>query len=487
MVEEAGIANPDENLTIVKSRAAKGVVTLAGGSLILGLIQLVGVLLITTFLGAEEFGLYAVVGSIIVILGYFSDIGLAASLIQKKESITKQDLQTTFTIQQGLVLLLISITLALTPFITSYYKLTGHEVWLLYALLGSFFISSLKTIPSVMLERALRFDLIMITRIVEVLVFNIVAVGLAVRGFGVLSYVPAVIGEGLVGLVLLYIFKPWPVGLAFSKQSLHKLLKFGLPFQTNSFLAVAKDQFVNLFLWKIVGAAGMGYVNWGYYYSQLPQGLIIGNATRVAFPAMSRMQDHPAEFRSATEKLLRLICVIVFPILVGIALMWSHLAFLGPKWFKWQPALVPLYLYCFSAILSCFSTPLTNTLYAMGRAKIVTYLMVMWLILEWLFKPALALRFGFVGIAYATAIIGLSSFVPFFIAKKIIGFSIWKSVGSIVLATIAMSIVGYLVHPWGIVWTAILPALVYIAVAATGGKQLFADVKGFYTHFRAKI
>lgn len=488
MVEEAGFAEPEADLGVVKSRAVKGMVTLTGGGVILTFIQGIGVLLITTYLGPKEFGLYGLIGSVIVILGYFSDIGLAASLIQKKEAVTKLDLQTTFTIQQALVVILVGITFLLAPVIKNYYGLTSSEMWLLYALLFSFFLSSLKSIPSVMLERSLRFDRIITVRIVETLIFNVIAVTMAIKGFGIVSYVPAVIGQSLVGLVLMYAFKPWAVGLAFSKDALRKLMKFGLPYQTNSLIAVAKDQFVNLFLWKLVGASGMGYVNWGFYYSQQPQRLIMDNATRVAFPALSRMQDKPVEFRRATEQLLKFICLVIFPTLVGIALAWSHLAYLVPKWYKWQPALLPLYLYTFSAILSCFSTPLTNTLYALGKAKIITALMVMWLVLEWVLKPSLAAKAGYVGVAYAAVLISFSSFIPFFIAKRIIGFSIWRSVGPIVIATALMALVGYLTYPFGIVVTAVSAVLTYVlGVMVLGGKELINDVKPFYAHFRAKI
>ena len=486
MAEEVTLGDVD--LNTVKSRAVKGMATLTGGGVILTLISGTGVLLLTTFLGPKEFGLYGLVGNIIVILGYFSDIGLAASLIQKRENITTSDLRTTFTIQQGLVSLLIALALLLSPFIKSYYGISGPEYWLLLALLASFFLSSLKSIPSVILERSLRFDLIMAVRIVESLVFNIVAIVLAVKGMGIVSYIPAVLLQSLMGLVLIYMFKPWPIGLAFSKDSLKKLLKFGVPYQTNSLLAVAKDQFVNLFLWKIVGATGMGLVNWGFYYSQMPQRLIMDNATKVAFPALSRLQDHPAEFRHAVERLLQFVCLIIFPALVGIALTWSHLAFLVPKWFKWQPALIPLYLYCFSALVSWFSTPLTNTLYALGRAKIVTGLMVMWLALEWLLKPTLAIKFGYLGVAYAAAIISFSSLVPFFIAKKIIGFSIVKSLGTVVLATLLMTGVGLFSLRWGVVWTVLLSGSAYmVGIMLFGGKQLLADIKPFYAHFRAKL
>lgn len=472
----------EEDLVVVKSRAVKGMATLTGGGLVLTLISGVGVLLLTTFLGPKEFGLYGLVGSIVVILGYFSDIGLAASLIQKKETPTVDDLRTTFTIQQGLVLLLVAATIILSPFIKNYYNLGSSEYWLLIALLASFVLSSLKSIPSVMLERELRFDKIMIVRIVEALVFNILAVSMAVLGFGVVSYIPAILSQGLVGLVLLYIFKPWPVGLAFSTQSLKKLLKFGVPYQTNSLLAVAKDQFMNLFLWKTIGAVGMGYLNWGMFYSQQPQRLIMDNATRVAFPALSRMQDHPEEFAKSVERLLKFVCLIIFPAVIGIALAWSHLAFLVPKWFKWQPALIPLYFYTFSAVLSCFSTPISGVLYALGKAKVNTLLMIMWLVLEWGLKPYFAIQFGYLGVAYATGIISVFSIVPLLIAWRTIKFSLVKSLAVATLSAVLMAVSGYLFK------NVFISVVVYgFSVFVFGGKNLWLDIKPFYEHYLKKI
>ncbi len=476
------------DLSVVKGRAVKGLATLTGGGVILTLISGIGVLLLTSYLGPKEFGLYGLVGSIVVILGYFSDIGLAASLIQKKDEPTVADLQTTFTIQQTLVLFLVATTLIMSPLIKNYYGLGISEYWLLIALLVSFVMSSLKSIPSIILERELRFDKIMIVRIVEAIVFNSVVVYMAINGFGVVSYIPAILGQGFIGLCLLYFFKPWPIGLSFSTHSLKHLLKFGVPYQTNSLLAVAKDQFMNLFLWKTVGTLGMGYLTWGIFYSQQPQRLIMDNATRVAFPALSRMQDHPEEFKKTVERLLQFICLVIFPMVIGIALAWSHLAFLVDKWFKWQPALIPLYIFTFGAVMSCLSTPISSVLYSLGKAKVNTGLMVMWLVLEWSLKPILAIKYGYLGVAYAAGIISIFSIVPLIIAWRIIKFDLFKSIFVASIASLGMVLSGNILHSFGIVWSLLGAGVVYIVlVLGFGGKKLLLDVKPFYDHFRKKI
>src|SRR3989344_6438699 len=91
----------------------------SGYSAFLGL---VANLVLTILLSPKTFGIYITVLSIIALLNYFSDIGLAASLIQKKD-ITEDDIKTTFTVQQILIVSLIVLGFFSPSFIKNFYKL----------------------------------------------------------------------------------------------------------------------------------------------------------------------------------------------------------------------------------------------------------------------------------------------------------------------------------------------------------------------------
>src|SRR3990167_11394589 len=82
----------------------------SGYSAVLGFIAS---LVLTIILSPSIFGMYITVLSIISLLNYFSDVGLAASLIQKKE-ITDEDIKTTFTVQQILIVTLVLLGFFLT-------------------------------------------------------------------------------------------------------------------------------------------------------------------------------------------------------------------------------------------------------------------------------------------------------------------------------------------------------------------------------------
>lgn len=432
--------NHGVNVKAIKSRSIKGTISLISRSAVVQVISSIGFLLLTIFLNRSDVGLFFAITEIVAILGYFSDIGLAAALIQKKTQPNTRDLRTTFTVQQILVLTLIIIVIALTPMLRHFYSLPASGTYLLFALLIGFFLASLKTIPSILLERSLQFEKLAIIEIAESLVFYSIAVSLAKYNFGLYSYAAAIIARGITGTIALYVLSPWPIGFEISVSSIKDLLKFGVPYQLNTFLAVIKDRFTNLMLFRIIGSDGIGILGWAQTWAQKPLRFIMDNITKVSFPAFSRLQSHPRELKSAIEKSLFFSCSAIFPILASFAITAGRLISAIPKYRKWEIALIPLYIYLLSAALAAISTPLTNLLNAIGKIKITFYLMIMWTVVTVVLMPLLAMKYGFIGAAYATGIIALTSIIPVIITRKYIDFSLSYTIIKPAAATMIMGI-----------------------------------------------
>ncbi|NMA30060.1 MAG: oligosaccharide flippase family protein [Candidatus Pacebacteria bacterium] len=123
----------ETDLREIKKKSLTGVISFFIRTILLQAIGLISALILSVFLGPEDFGVYGIVTQIIALLIFFSDIGLAASLIQKKEEPTHEDYQTAFTIQQILswficLLVLLIVILAylskrLVEMVTGYYWL----------------------------------------------------------------------------------------------------------------------------------------------------------------------------------------------------------------------------------------------------------------------------------------------------------------------------------------------------------------------------
>lgn len=468
----------------VAKRSIRGVVALVYRTFTIQIIGLAANFLLTVFLSPSIFGIFFVVSAAIAFLSYFSDIGLAAALIQKKEAITEEELRTTFTIQQILVVSVVLLALGLSGFVKSFYRLDDQGILLFQALVVSFFLSSLKTIPSIILERNLRFEKLVIPQIVENLFFYIIAVALAAKGFGVASFTFAVLARGISGVIAIYIINPWKMRFGFQKAAAKKLLSFGLPFQTNSVLALIKDDLLIVYLGRVLPLAQVGYIGFAQKWAFTPLRLIMDNVIRVTFPSFSRLQNDKEILTKAIEKSIFAACFLIFPALMGLVVLAPYFVHLIPKYIKWEPAILSLSFFAINASLSSVSTPLTNALNAIGKIKITLYLMVFWTVATWIITPLAIIKFGFSGVSFASAFIALSVVFVVFISKRYIKFSIGKILINPFLAAVFMGGVIYFISPMVVknipmlILMIVFGAVIYFSTMfALAKNQIMADIK----------
>lgn len=475
-------------LDIVKKRAVKGIAALTGRTLILNLISFISQGFLWAFLNPSQFGVFLIVSATVNFLSYFADIGLGAALIQKKEKPEEEDYRTVFTVQEILVSIILVIILLLGPVLAKTHSLTREGLMLLYALGGSFFLASLKNIPSIMLERKLEFGKFIVPQVLENMVYSVAVVFFAWKGFGITSFTYSVLIRGVVGLVAIYILNPWKPGIAFSLKSFKNLIKFGIPYQLNNFLATVKDDGMTIFLGGILGTAGVGILGTAQKLAQYPLRFFMDNVTKVTFPAFSRMQDDKRELERSLSRSIFFICALVFPSLVGLVIVFPALITIIPKYAKWSPAYIPLIFLSVNSLWAAASTQLTNFLNSVGKIKTTFKLMIMWTALTWALVPVLSSKLGVNGAAFSYLLIGSSSVVVFYIVKRQLNWAIYHSVIVPLLASLVMGVILFIlrgIFPINEVKTLVIMILVggitYLgSLYLVLGKVLFEDVKKIY-------
>lgn len=430
-----------ETLEYIKKRSARGVFALSGRTAFIQLISLAGTFYLTYFLTPEVFGLFYIVSAVVAFLGYFSDIGLAASLIQKKEDITDKDLITTFTIQQLIVVIICAVSVALSPYISWLYGLNAGGEFLLTMLIISFFLASLKTIPSVLLERKLQFEKLAIPAIFETIVFYGISTYFASQGFGIYSFAYAVIVRGIVGVLVIYWICPWTPRVGIYASSARSLLSFGVPFQLNSVLALVKDDLFTLYLGKVLPFAEVGYIGWAKRWAEALLRLIMDSIIKVTFPTYARLQYYPDKLAKGIEKSLFFIHLLLLPASVGMILFIDPIISFIPKYAKWEPAISSFQIFVLVSAVAAISTPLINALNAIGKIRISLYFMVLWTVLTWSLAPLMINIFGFRGYALSQLIIAVTVFLVIIVSKRYIAFSLLPTLAPSLVSSMSMAVI----------------------------------------------
>lgn len=154
-------------------------------------------------------GIYSTVLAMMSFFNYITNLGLAAAIIQKKE-VEERDLSTAFFIQFFLSIFAIFLGFLLTNRLFSFYKNLPHEtIYLYWAILISFFFLSLKTIPSILLEKKIKIYRVVMVQAIENTAFYLCVIIFSLLGFEIYSFIIAVLLRSVIGFIAIYVANPW--------------------------------------------------------------------------------------------------------------------------------------------------------------------------------------------------------------------------------------------------------------------------------------
>ncbi len=483
---------PELDIAQISHRAVSGVLVLTLRKFALRAFSYLGSIFLARLLTPEIFGVFAIVSFIIAFFSFFSDVGLGAALIQKKDRLTQKDLAATFTLQQFLVLLIVIFIFLISPFLANKYDLGTQGVWLIRVFSISLFLSSLKTIPSILLERRLKFTKLIIPEIIEVISFQFIAVGLAWLGFGIWSFIFGLLVRSLLGVIALYWISPWRPSFAWDLNITKRLISFGIPFQLNGFIAMIKDAVMPLFVGAISGAAAVGYLNWALTFSKLPI-LFMSDIFRVTFPTYSRIQHNKKLLQAAIEKTIRFTNLFLFPavfLLAATAKPIIRLVFTD----KWLPALPAFYIHLFGILVVGITNTFMDSFWAMGKTKIAIRLLIIFTIINWATSVPLVYKYGFIGAMIGSVIVLYVSLpLTWYYIRQIVPV---KVITHIWASFTAAGLAGLLTWKLAISFTTNLPTLIltlffgglsYLALLFLFDKQnLLTDIRWFLAKIKPR-
>ncbi len=423
----------------VQQKLTRGFLSLTLRKAVLDVISFVTIyVILASVLPFSLLGVFVIASGILTFFSYFSDFGLAGAIIQKKE-VTEDDLKTTFLIQEIIAALITVLVWFFAPVLAQYYNFDEGGMWLIRILGIGFFLTSLKVIPSVILERELRFEKVVWTDIIEAIVFNGLLIYLSFNNYGIWAFNWAILAQRITGLITIYTLAPWKVRVGFSKQAARELFHFGIPFQLNSLLALLKDRLTPLITAFILGSEKTGYVSWAQGIANRPLE-VMSIVIRITFPAFSRLQHDKDALRSIVEKALFLTVTLLYPVLFGMmAVLPIFIEVMGKQ--KFQPTMPLIYIFIFASFWAIPSTTFTNVLSAVGKIKITLVLMVMWTLLTWILAPVFAFYFDYIGVAVAYLIISFTSIIPIVIVSRMYKIDVITTIIKPFLASALMAII----------------------------------------------
>jgi O-antigen/teichoic acid export membrane protein len=418
------VAKTPEQETDIRGRTITGILWSIFGQVGQQGIRFIVILILARLLMPKEFGL---VGMIEVFTGFaamFGEMGFGAAIIQKQD-VEERLLSSVFWLSIVMGVLLTSILAACAPLIAAFYN---QRILLPLTLLLSlnFAINSLNIIQNSLLTKKMDFRRLAIINITAITTAGIVAVAMALAGFGVWSLAINTLLTTTFSVILMWSLSGWRPRLIFEWKDVKELIDFSMNLMGSRISTYWTANADNLLIGKYVSATALGVYDRAFSLMVLPRAHISAVLARVMFPALSAIQADKKKVKQVFLRANRAIALITFPMMMGLLMVAKPfiLTIYGEKWM----AVVPiLQIFCLEGMGRSVGTTVGWIYLSQARTDI----MFKWGLFSGVVRVAsiiIGLQWGVVGVAIAIVLSGYTIlwYPSWVIPGRLINLSFWE-------------------------------------------------------------
>ena len=386
---------------------SSGFVTL-GSQAAQTLLNLLSVMVLSRLLDPKDFGIVAMVATVMSLLQAFREFGLSRATIQR-EGITHAQVSNLFWLNLAISVLIGLLLAAASPLVAWFYR-EPRLVPLTLVLAISFPLSGLAVQHTALLMRRMRFKALAWIQVTSLVAGVSTGIAMAWLDFGYWALAVMQLATAGATAVLTYIAVPWLPQVPRRRSGTRPLIEFGSNLAAGSFVFSLARNFDGLAIGRYWGSDTLGLYSRGGALLTRPMDQVLSAAETVLVPMLSRMQNQTQRYRSTFLQFYEAaaLCSCLF---TGVILALARpitLTALGPKW---EEASLVFAGFTVSALCKPLAAAASWLFISQGRGRamlISTSLISALSVLSVL----LGLPFGPVGVAFAGSAVGLLILVP---------------------------------------------------------------------------
>ena len=324
-------------------------------------------LVLARLLVPEDFGVVAILNIFLAISLTLADAGFASSLA-RTEHLDEEDTSTVFYFNIAMGLLLYSILFVIAPWVADYFH-NPVLVDVLRVQALSFVISSLGSVPGILLWRKMKFRQETYIQILQGMISGGVGICMALAGFRYWALVGLAITNAMTRAILLFYFSGWRPKLLFSKEHLKHHFAFGSRMAVSRIIVAIYDNLTLAIIGRNFSTRSLGLYNNANSLYVVPVATIADPIYKVTYPVLVKVQRDPEKLRAGYRRMIRLLFQLSCPVmvlLISLATPLYHFLY-GDKWMEAAPFFQIL---CICGVLYPINAYNTSILEVTGRSDL---------------------------------------------------------------------------------------------------------------------
>lgn len=448
----------------LKGKTAKG---LFWGGLGNGIQQLLGLvfgIFIARILNANDYGMVGMLTIFSVLATNIQECGFA-NAIANKQVVKHEDYNAVFWFSLITGLTLYVILFFCAPFIADFYH-KPELVPLARYLFLSFVFSSSVTAHNALLFRNMKVKEKTISQVAGVLVSGIVGVAMAFNGMAYWGLATQTVVYVFIYAVCMWHFSPWRPTIHFNFRPLKEMLIFSSKIlATNIFIQINNNIF-SVILGRYFTPVNVGYYTQASKWDNMGISVVDAMIRGVAQPVFTETADELDRLRHIFHKMLRFTAFIVFPCMLGLALIAKEVIVITIT-AKWLQAVPIMQLLCVWGAFVPITSLFTNFIISRGKSNIYMWNTIALGVLQ-VISLVLMRPYGIMYMVLLFVIINIIwLLVWYFFLWKEIHITLWSVVKDIapyaVIATFTMLLTAFITHAIGNIYMLFIAKLLIAA------------------------
>ena len=332
------------------------------------LLQAVVSIVVANAIMPMDMGIMAVLTVFTTLAQVVVDSGFSQTLIRKAAP-TAEEYRAVFRFNILSSLILYALLSIASPAIARYYgwPLLATVAPVLFLLLP---LNALCVIQNTIMVREFRFAQLSTITFASSLISGIIAITMALTGFGIWSLVGQRVSMMAAKAAMLWWKSNWRPRSAQRASSLREMAPYSLRLMTTDIINSLYNNIAQLFIGNIYSGSVLGYFNQAQKLKDMPVNSTMQSVQSVTFPALSKIGDNDVKFSEGYRRVVMLTAFIMFPIMAGLIATAEDIYTLLLKP-RWHPAIPYFRILCIAGFFYPIAVVAYNILKVKSNGSII--------------------------------------------------------------------------------------------------------------------